>query len=56
MRLLAIAPTGFFADYGCHVRIRGQMRALQGRGHTLRIVTYPAGRDVDDLVTARPPL
>lgn len=27
------------------------MRALQGRGHTLRIVTYPAGRDVDDLVT-----
>jgi glycosyltransferase involved in cell wall biosynthesis len=56
LRLLALAPTGFFADYGCHVRIRGQMRALQARGHQIRIVTYPAGRDVDGLPTARPPL
>lgn len=56
MRLLALAPTGFFADYGCHVRIRGQMAALHARGHTVRIVTYPAGRDVDGLVTARPPV
>lgn len=55
MRLLALAPTGFFADYGCHVRIRGQMAALQARGHTVRIVTYPAGREVDGLSTARPP-
>lgn len=54
MRLLALAPTGFFADYGCHVRIRGQMAALQARGHTVRIVTYPAGRDVDGLATVRP--
>lgn len=56
MRVLAVAPTGFFADYGCHVRIRGQMAALQARGHQVRIVTYPSGRDVDGLATARPPL
>lgn len=56
MRILAIAPTGFFADYGCHVRIRGQMAALAKRGHTVRIVTYPGGRDVDNLPTCRPPL
>jgi glycosyltransferase involved in cell wall biosynthesis len=56
LRLLAIAPTGFFADYGCHVRIRGQMAALQARGHKVRIVTYPGGRDVDGLRTLRPPL
>jgi glycosyltransferase involved in cell wall biosynthesis len=55
LRLLAIAPTGFFADYGCHVRIRGQLAALQARGHVVRIVTYPAGRDVDGLATQRPP-
>ena len=55
MRLLAIAPTGFFADYGCHVRIRGQMAALRARGHAVRIVTYPGGRDVDGLATQRPP-
>lgn len=56
MRILAIAPTGFFADYGCHVRIRGQMAALAMRGHTVRIVTYPGGREVDNLATCRPPL
>ncbi len=56
LRILAVAPTGFFADYGCHVRIRGQMGALAARGHDVRIVTYPSGRDVDDLATLRPPL
>ena len=32
------------------------MAALQARGHAVRIVTYPAGRDVDGLPTARPAL
>lgn len=54
MRLLALAPTGFFADYGCHVRIRGQLAALQARGHMIRLVTYPSGRDVEGLRTLRP--
>lgn len=49
-----LAPTGFFADYGCHVRIRGQANALQARGHEVCIVTYPSGRDVDRLQTLRP--
>lgn len=56
MRLLALAPTAFFADYGCHVRIRGQLTALQQRGHSVHLVTYPAGREVDGLITHRPPL
>ena len=50
-----IAPTGFFADYGCHVRIRGHAQALQARGHQVRIVTYPGGREVSGLHTVRPP-
>ncbi len=50
-----IAPTGFFADYGCHVRIRGHAQALQARGHQVRIVTYPGGREVPGLATVRPP-
>jgi glycosyltransferase involved in cell wall biosynthesis len=56
LRVLAIAPTSFFADYGCHVRIRGQMAAMAARGHTVRILTYPNGRDVDNLATIRPPI
>ena len=34
MRILAIAPTSFFADYGCHVRIRGQLGALAAHAAT----------------------
>lgn len=56
LRILALAPTGFFADYGCHVRIRGQLAALVARGHTVRLVTYPSGRDVAPLPTIRPRL
>jgi len=54
-RLLLLAPTGFFADYGCHVRIRGQAEALQARGHEVVICTYPGGRDLPGLPTVRPP-
>jgi glycosyltransferase involved in cell wall biosynthesis len=54
-RVLAIAPTSFFADYGCHVRIRGQLAALRARGHDVLLVTYPSGRDVDDIPTVRAP-
>lgn len=56
MRLLAIAPTGFYADYGCHIRIMGQLKALQTLGYDIRLVTYPAGRDIPGLTTIRPPL
>ena len=56
MKILVIAPTAFYADYGCHVRIRGQLRALQGLGHEIRLVTYPAGRAISDLTVTRVPL
>jgi len=54
-RILMLAPTGFFADYGCHVRIRGHARAVAARGHEVLIVTYPGGRDVPGLTIVRPP-
>jgi glycosyltransferase involved in cell wall biosynthesis len=41
-----IAPTSFFGDYGCHVRILEETLALQNLGHRVRIVTYPRGRDI----------
>jgi len=56
LRLLLLAPTGFFADYGCHVRIRGQAEALSRAGHSVLICTYPGGREIPELETARPPL
>lgn len=48
-RVLMIAPTSFFADYGCHVRILEEARILQQLGHQVTIVTYHNGRDLPDL-------
>ena len=46
-RILMIAPTSFFSDTGCHVRILEEARALRQRGHDVAICTYRKGRDVD---------
>jgi glycosyltransferase involved in cell wall biosynthesis len=48
-----IAPTSFFLDYGCHVRILEEARVLQKLGHRVKIVTYPLGRDLPGLDIAR---
>ncbi len=48
-RVLMIAPTSFFADYGCHVRILEETRILQKMGHAVTIVAYRNGRDVPGL-------
>ncbi len=48
-RILMIAPTSFFADYGCHVRILEEARVLQKLGHQVTIVTYYKGRNLPDL-------
>jgi glycosyltransferase involved in cell wall biosynthesis len=44
-RVLSIAPTSFFADYGCHVRIYQEARALGRLGHEVTICTYHNGRN-----------
>ena len=54
-RVLMIAPTSFFADYGCHVRILEQARGLAARGHRVLICTYHSGRDVPGLEIRRTP-
>ena len=44
-KILMVAPTPFFADRGCHVRIYEEARALQALGCTVEVVTYHIGRD-----------
>lgn len=48
-----IAPTSFFADYGCHVRILEEVRALTARGHSVRICTYHNGSDIEGVDVRR---
>ncbi len=52
-RILMIAPTSFFLDYGCHVRILEEARVLQKLGHRVTILTYYLGRDLPDLEIVR---
>ncbi len=55
LRILMVAPTSFFADYGCHVRILEEARVLRGLGQRVAIVTYANGKDVDGLDIRRCP-
>ncbi len=48
-----IAPTPFFADRGCHVRIRCEAEGLQALGHDVLVCTYPLGDDVEGIETRR---
>ena len=52
-RVLVIAPTPFFADRGCHVRILGEIKALKKQGDDVLLCTYHLGRNIDNISTIR---
>lgn len=49
LRILMIAPTSFFSDYGGHIRILEETYTLQGMGHEVAIVTYYKGSNMPGL-------
>jgi len=51
--VLILAPTSFFADYGCHVRILVEALALQRLGHRVTVCTYHNGEDIQGLRIVR---
>ncbi len=52
---MILAPTSFFADYGCHVRILNEVLALQRLGHRPTVCTYHNGEGIDGLRIVRTP-
>lgn len=52
-RILHIAPTPFFADRGCHIRIEGIVRCLEQLGYENTVCTYHHGREVESVITKR---
>jgi hypothetical protein len=48
-----IAPTPFFADRGCHMRILGEIQALERLGYDSILCTYHIGRDLPGIRTER---
>ncbi len=51
--ILMIAPTSFFLDYGCHVRIAEEAWILEKLGNQVTIVTYYKGGDLDGVAIER---
>ncbi|MEW6232038.1 MAG: hypothetical protein AB1566_06970 [Chloroflexota bacterium] len=51
--VLKIAPTSFFSDCGCHVRILEEARILRKLRHQVAICTYNNGNDIDGLPIRR---
>jgi glycosyltransferase involved in cell wall biosynthesis len=54
-RILMIAPTSFFSDYGCSVRILEEVRVLRRLGNEVTVCTYRNGQDVPGLIIRRTP-
>jgi glycosyltransferase involved in cell wall biosynthesis len=54
-RVLMVAPTSFFSDYGCSVRILEEARVLQRLGNEITVCTYRNGQDVPGLAVRRTP-
>ena len=46
MKILHIAPTPFFSDRGCHIRILSILQALTLQGGSNILCTYPLGRNL----------
>ena len=53
--VLHIAPTPFFADRGCHIRIRNEVESLRPYPYQLIICTYHHGGDIEGLDIRRIP-
>lgn len=55
MRVLMVAPTPFFGDRGCHIRILEEVRVLRRLGVETLVATYPVGREHPEVATVRTP-
>ena len=53
LKVLHIAPTPFFSDRGCHIRIQGIISALQRKSVHNVLCTYHQGREVPGIITRR---
>ncbi|VVB75320.1 Glycosyl transferases group 1 [uncultured archaeon] len=51
--VLMLAPTPFFSDRGCHVRILNSYERMGKSGARITLLTYPLGRNLDGINTVR---
>ena len=53
LRILHVAPTPFFSDRGCHIRIEGIVKGLGAKGVENLVCTYHHGRERPGVETRR---
>ncbi len=53
LKIQMIAPTSFFADTGCHVRILEEIWSLQQAGHEVTVCTYHMGDETPGIKIKR---
>ncbi len=53
MKVLVIAPTPFFSNRGCHIRIAEEATASTRKGMTLKVITYFLGDTPEDVKIVR---
>jgi len=51
--ILMIAPTPFFSDRGCHIRILNSYKRLKKSGAKVTLLTYPLGRNIKGVNAVR---
>ena len=56
LKVIHIAPTPFFSDRGCHIRIRNEIEALSGGAAKVILCTYHLGQAVQGIDTRRIPM
>ncbi len=55
VKVLHIAPTPFFSNRGCHIRIRNEIDGLTEKGTRIVLCTYGLGKDVEGIDIRRIP-
>lgn len=53
MKILMLAPTPFFSDRGCHIRVLNSYLRLKSEGNQIKLITYPIGRNIMDIKPIR---
>jgi len=52
-KVLMIAPTPFFSDRGCHIRVLNSYLRLKEKNKDILLLTYPLGRDIKGVTAKR---
>jgi hypothetical protein len=51
--VLVLAPTPYFSERGCHIRIYEELKQIKALGYSAEVVTYALGRSIGNVLITR---